>query len=179
MEQATATKVALTYSMSLAEMLRACEHVGKVDHLAAEMLSEENFLIQGEGKVAMPFLERIWSRSNNDIGSERAREILKERGLRPATLPELLMYMVNNPEEATTRALVALSPTVLTPIGGFKIWYGEQTLPYVPIIINRKRHHNGAQLVRAGEPEICLTCVYGSWSGYHSNTDWHFAVVPE
>ncbi len=177
MAQAVATKIVLSYSMSLADMLTACKHIGKVDPFTVDTVTEDNFPISGEGEVLMPFLERL--RAGTDtIGTNRARTLLNEKKLRPATLPELLMFMGSNPEEATKHPIVALSPVTITPTGDFKVWHGECQQSFVPTIINRTRFHDGSQLVRAGEPEIFLVPEFGTSFGHRSSMDWYFAVLP-
>lgn len=175
---ATANKIALNYSMSLADMLTVCESVAKVDPIAIDVVTEEYFPIEGHGQVLMPALERLWSRTGA-IGADRARSMLKEKGLRPATLPEMLMFVVNNPEETIEHAIVALSPVTITPTGRFKTWYMGYPRSFVPTIINRTRKHNGAWLERVGKPEIWLASEHGSWFGGDCSTPWHFAAVPE
>ncbi|MEZ4195632.1 MAG: hypothetical protein R3B53_04575 [Candidatus Paceibacterota bacterium] len=146
-------KVILNYSMSLADMLTAC-NMSAVDPIASEVVTDEYF----------PSKAREWlqCRSWKDLGekwlyrADRARSILMEKGLRPATLPEMLMFMVNNPEEATNHAIVALSPATISPVGRFKNWYMEYRRSFVPTIINHTRFHNGARLERVGKPEIWL-----------------------
>jgi len=175
MTQAVAKKVVLNYDMTLADMLKVCEAVGKVDPYITEVMTEEHFPINGVGEVAMPTLERM--RPERGVGGpDRLRSILKEKGLRPATLAEMLMFMVNNPEEAAAHAIAALSPANITPVGRFKVWHGGCPRRFVPTIINRTRFHNGGWLVRAGTPEIWLTPENKNW--YRSSVDWHFAVLP-
>lgn len=176
MTQVADKKVVLNYDMTLAEMLEACGVVAKPDPYVAEVLTEEYFPINGSGEVAMPTLERIGS-ERGVVGPDRLRGIFKEKGLRPATLAELLMFVVNNPEEATAHAIAALSPTYITPVGRFKDWHGGCARNFVPAIINRTRYHNGGWLVRAGTPEIWLASANKNW--YRTSVDWRFAVLPE
>jgi hypothetical protein len=175
MQQTTGTKIVLNYSMSLPDMLTVCEPVAKVDPVAVDVVNEDYFPIKGVGDVLMPFLERLWVRTGT-LGADRARSMLKEKGLRPATIPEMLMFTVNHPEEVLEHAIVALSPVNITPTGRFKAWYMEYPRYFVPTILNRTRYHNGSRLERAGTPEIWLAPEQGSWN---TSIDWYFAAVPE
>lgn len=175
MTQAVAKKVVLSYDMTLADMLKECEAVGKIDPYITEVMTEEHFPITGAGEVAMPTLEGMGPQ-RGVVGPDRLRSILEERGLRPATLAEMLMFMVNNPEEATAYAIAALSPAHITPVGRFKVWHGGCPRRFVPTIINRARFHNGGWLERPGTPEIWLTPESHDWS--RCGVNWHFAVLP-
>ena len=178
MEQTVANKTVLDYSMSIAEMLEACSHVGEVNHPDVKTLMERHFPSRGTGEVLMPSLEHLRVTSGS-LGPELARKMLKEKKLRPATLPELMMYVVNNPEEASLDPVVALSPVEIPITPYIEHWFGKWPGLFVPVFTNYTRFHNGTRLVRPGTQVFNLVPEQKSWHGSRCSTNWRFAVVPE
>ena len=96
-----ASTIAFNYGMSLSEMISVGNYGWKND-----LYTEKNFPIKGDGEVVMPHLHHF----GRDISSENAIKELDKLGLRPATLPELLLFGANNPEEQKKYPIVALDP---------------------------------------------------------------------
>jgi hypothetical protein len=103
--------VRFTYDMSLADMVVAGQYGWKSDIFTAM-----NFPIEGSGEVAMPNLHHF----GRFIGTESAVKELANLGLRPATLPELLLFGANQSEEQKRHSIVALDPERVFYFRGYR-----------------------------------------------------------
>jgi len=92
--------IVVDYARSLSEMISA----GAYDWVNSDITSE-HFPVKGEGRVELvPELVHYGkSMSSDDIIRD-----MDKRGLRPATLPELLAYGEKNPEKQREFPIVAL-----------------------------------------------------------------------
>ena len=142
--KAVASAITFAYEMSLSEMITAGNYDWKND-----LYTEKNFPIKGDGEVVMPHLHHF----GRDISSENAIKELDKLGLRPATLPELLLFGANNPEEQKKYSIVALDPERV-----FHDDYGSRSVPAL--------YYDGRRR------DLYLYYWRGDWRG-----SWRFAVV--
>lgn len=102
--------VTVDYALSLAAMIAA----GKYDW-ANEDIAQRNFPLRGEGKVEVGLrLVHL----DREMSTEAVLAELDQRGLRPATLAELLAFGAKYPEEQRKYPIVALGSVWACPRGG-------------------------------------------------------------
>jgi len=93
-------KVVVDYSRSLAEMIQS----GKYEWVKPD-ITDKHFPIQGQGQVELD-IELV--HYGKFMQSDEIIQDLDNRGLRPATLPELLAFGVKYPEKQREFPIVAL-----------------------------------------------------------------------
>lgn len=92
--------VCFNYNMPLADMVAAGKYC-----LGSESSSWQRFRFCGTGDVVMPHLHHI---GFPELTYYKALADIGRLGLRPATLPELLLFGANYPEEQKKYRIVAL-----------------------------------------------------------------------
>jgi len=118
--------VTVDYSRSLAKMIRA----GHYDWVNPDFtdITAKNFSIQGQGKLEIN-IELI-----HYCKSMEADEIIQDldnRGLRPATLPELLAFGAKYPKKQREFPIVAL--------GSIWLWGGSRVVAYLSSFCSKRR----------------------------------------
>lgn len=120
------TTTNFTPNTSLTEMIEAGNYVWFPRVITGQIKTNE------PTEVSMPHLFEF----ETDMDSKTAVIELEKLGLRPATLPELLLFGANNPDEQRMRQIVALDPEwVFCPTIRITDSYSE-TSRKIPILDN-------------------------------------------
>lgn len=97
--------IVVDYSLSLAQMIAA----GRYDWVNSDITSER-FPIVGTGTVALDGQLEHYGRN---VSSEAVLSDMDQKGLRPATMPELLVFGVKYPEKQLGFPIVGLGSVAL------------------------------------------------------------------
>lgn len=131
-------KIVVDHSLSLEEMINLGKYDWKNDHI-----NSNNFQIKGEGKSE---LDTELINFNKLISSEDAFKELDIKGLRPATIEELLAFGSQHPEEQRKFPIVGLGSSCEVR--------GDRYVPYLGSDVS-PRH-------------LGLDCWDGDWSARFS-----------
>lgn len=101
--------VIVDYGMSLADMIWA----GKYDWVNSDITSE-HFPITGSGKIEG---DLVLVHLNRSASTDEVRKELESRGLRPATIAELLAFGVKYPNKQREFPIIALGSVWQRPVG--------------------------------------------------------------
>jgi len=135
--------IIVDYTMSLEAMIK----VGAYDYENNE-ITAERFPLAGKGRIDV---DSIVEHFGKYISTDAALKALDKKGLRPATIAELLAFGAKYPEEQRKYPIVALGSVGVDSIG-----YRVVACLYE---LDSKRRLN-------------LRCVGDDWSG-----DWRFLAV--
>ena len=167
--------------MPLSEMLKAVKEIVKIDDYHHTSLTENFFpLPYLDGEVIIPKTIRALDLKSGSVYMHHGVRLLRERGMRPANIPELLMLAINEPELVIENSVVALTPS--NPIACKEFCTGVQTYSkrsYCSTISKLPSNKSMRPIFDTDKkPELCLSCEGDYDFGIRSGMKWMLAAIP-